>query len=83
MVDVHSQPGHGGGNRQNGTVKNLTLVNDPTNVVQVRQPPQHTQHDLLDDINVDGSDLLVNPIQRSLVHNTMQMQMLGSEMNAP
>lgn len=48
--------------------RKLTSVNDPMNIVQVRQPLQHSQGDFPHDINVDGSNLLVNPVQRSLIH---------------
>jgi len=46
----------------------LTSVNDPMNIVQVRQPLQHGQCDLPYDIDVNGTNLLVNPVQRSLIH---------------
>jgi hypothetical protein len=38
------------------------------NVVQVRQPLQHSQCDLTHNVDVDGSNLLVNPVQRTLIH---------------
>ena len=46
----------------------LTSVNDPMDIVQVHQPLQHGQRDIPHDVDVDGSNLLVNPVQRALVH---------------
>ena len=43
-------------------------MNDPVNIVQVCQPLQHGQRDLPYDIDVNGTNLLVNPVQRSLIH---------------
>ena len=57
-----------GGNLQNRTVEKLTSVNDPMNIVQVRQPLQHSQGDLPHNVNVDGSNPPTNPVQRSLIH---------------
>jgi len=48
--------------------KSTPLVSDPTNIVQVLQPLQHGQCGLPNDININGSNLLVDPAKQPLVH---------------
>ena len=43
-------------------------MNDPMYIIQIRQTLQHSERDQGDHIDIDSSYLLVNAIQRALVH---------------
>ncbi len=43
-------------------------MNDAVDVVEIRQPFKHGEGDLTDDIDVNGTNLLVDAMKRALVH---------------
>ena len=52
----------------NGMKRELTAVNDTMDIVEVCQAFQYSQRHMADHINIDGTYLLVDPVQRALVH---------------
>ena len=54
--------------RQAGMARLRTAMDYPVHVVQVGEPLEHCQRDLSDHVDVDGANLLVNAVQRALVH---------------
>jgi len=48
--------------------RKLTSANDPVDIIQVCKPLQHSQNDLPHNVDVNGSNLLANPVQQSLIY---------------
>lgn len=45
-----------------------TTVNNTVDIIQICQTLEHRQRDFTDDFDVDGSDFLVDSVERAFVH---------------
>lgn len=41
---------------------------DSVNIIQIRKTFKNGQRDLTHNVDIDGSNLLVNPVERTLIH---------------